>query len=466
MDTHHLVEAMYAIGIGLVVGLEREHSVVVHDEPPAPADLVPSGAPPPSASPASAELPPPATGAPPALVPGGGAPALVARAPDPQAAMGARTMALLALVGWLLAYLGDRDPWLLPIGLVGVVVLIGAQMYIGREVGMTTEAAGVVVVLLGALVHLDRPLAVALCLGTTLLLVSKPWMRRFVTHLRRIEITATLQLLLLVAIVLPLLPTRAVDPWEALPPRKVGTFIVLIAGVQYIGYVLTRLLGPTRGVGLAGLVGGLTSSTAVTVSMARAASASPEATGPSLLATFLANMVMPVRVAIIAGAISPPVGWRIAAAMSVMAIVLLVAAAVTGVRLRRGPSLPASAVKLKNPFELWGALTWGVVLCGVLLGAKLATRWMGDEGLLVAAGLSGLTDVDAITLAAAAQARDSLLTAELAALAITIAVAVNTIVKAGMAWFGGGRRFGRPVAAVFALAIALALATALVVAAT
>jgi uncharacterized membrane protein (DUF4010 family) len=377
--------------------------------------------------------------------------------------MGARTMALLGLAGWLFAYLGDRDPWLLPVGLLAMVVLIGLQMLIGREVGMTTEAAGVVVVLLGALVHLDRPLAVGLCLGTTLLLVSKPWMRSFVHQLRRIEITATLQLLLLVAIVLPVLPSHAVDPWDALPPRKVGTFIVLIAGVQYVGYVLTRLLGPTRGVGLAGLVGGLTSSTAVTVSMARAAREAPDSIAPGLLATFLANMVMPVRVAIIAGAISPPVGWRIAAAMAVMASVLLVAAGVSWWKLRREPSQPPTAIKLKNPFELWGALLWGLVLCGVLLGAKLATRWMGDEGMLVAAGLSGLTDVDAITLAAAAQARDAILTSDLAALAITIAVAVNTVVKAGMAWFGGGRRFGRPVVLVFALAIALALVTSLVV---
>lgn len=437
METHHLIEALYAIGIGLVVGLEREHSVVVHGgepapEPPGPALIVTE--PPPAATPR-----------------------------EPQTAMGARTMALLGLAGWLLAYLGDRDPWLLPAGLVTIVALIGLQMVIGREVGMTTEAAGVVVVLLGALVHVDRPLAVALCLGTTLLLVSKPWMRHFVVHLRRIEITATLQLLPLVAIVLPLLPTRALDPWDALPPRKVGTFIVLIAGVQYVGYVLTRLLGPTRGVGLAGLVGGLTSSTAVTVSMARAARHTPDATAASVLATFLANTVMPVRVAIIAGAISPRVGWRIAAAMAAMAAVLLVASAVTWLRLRRGPTLPASAVKLKNPFELFGALMWGVVLCAVLLGAKLATRWMGDEGMLVAAGLSGLTDVDAITLAAAAQARDAVLTADLAALAITIAVAVNTIVKGGMAWFGGGRRFGRPVVAVFAAAIGLAIATALAV---
>lgn len=431
MQAPDLIDAAYALGIGLVIGLEREHSVVS-----------PDGEPPAHDSPAD----------------GGEHPALD---PDERPVpMGARTMALLALLGWLLAFLGERDPWLLPIGLFTITALIGAQMYLGREIGMTTEAAGVVVVLLGALSHTDRALAVALCLATTVLLVSKPWMRRFIFHLRRIELTATLQLLLLIAIVLPLLPTEPVDPWGALPPRKIGTFIVLIGGVQYVGYVLTRLLGPTRGAGLAGLVGGLTSSTAVTVSMARAARQSPELTRPSQLATYLANTVMPVRVAIIAGAISFQVGTRIAAAMAAMALVLLVAAAVTWLRLRHEPAAPRGAIQLKNPFELLGALMWGAILCAVLLVAKLATRWMGDEGFLIAAALSGLTDVDAITLAAAAQARDQALSFDIAALAITIAVAMNTVVKGAMAWLGGGARFGRPVVLVFAGAIGLAVATA------
>jgi uncharacterized membrane protein (DUF4010 family) len=349
-----------------------------------------------------------------------------------------------------------------PIGLVAIVGLIGAQMYLGREIGMTTETAGVVVVLLGALVHRDRALAVALCLGTTLLLFSKPWMVRFVGQLRRIEIAATLQLLLLAAIILPMLPPQPLDPWGAWPPRKIGTFIVLIAGVQYVGYVLTRLLGATRGTGLAGLVGGLTSSTAVTVSMARSARETPELTRAGQLATFLANTVMPVRVAVIAGAISPAVGWRIAAAMGVMAATLLVAALVTWRRLAREDQGAAVQVPLKNPFQLSSALVWGGVLCGVLLAAEMATRWFGDEGFLVAAGLSGLTDVDAITLAAAGQSHDGIMTADIAALAIAIAVCVNTVVKGAMAWFGGGRRFGGPVAAVFALAIVLTVAAAVV----
>lgn len=327
---------------------------------------------------------------------------------------------------------------------------------------MTTEVAGLVVLLLGAVVRVDRGLAVALSLGTTLLLASKPWMLSFVGKLRRIEITATLQLVLLAAIVLPLLPTAAVDPWGALPPRKVGTFVVLIAGIEYVGYVLTRWLGAARGAGLAGLVGGLSSSTAVTVSMARAAKAHPSMIVPGQLATFLANTVMPVRVAIIAWAIAPAVGQRVAIALAMMAVTLLVAALLSWRRLRSLPSAVNTAIALRNPFALWGAILWGAVLCAVLLVTRLAIAWFGESGLFIAAALSGITDVDAITLAAAEEGRAGALAAPWAAFAITIAAVSNTVAKGVMAYFGGGRGFGRRVVAVFAIAVVLTVGTALV----
>ena len=433
MDTGPLIEALYATGIGLAVGLEREHSEVAVglDDGAIPGDR------------------PPGTGKAPGSV-----------------VMGARTTALLGLTGWLLAYLGSEVPWLLPVGVASVVLLIGAQMVMGKEIGMTTEVAGLVVLLLGALVRHDRALAVGLALGTTMLLVSKPWMIGFVGKLRRIEITATLQLLLLVAIVLPLLPAEAQDPWGAIRPRKVGTFIVLIAGVQYVGYVLTRLMGPERGVGLTGLVGGLTSSTAVTVSMARAARGAPELVRPGQLATFLANLVMPIRVVVIAGALSVELGWRVGIALAAMVLTLLVAARVTWRARRSAP--PAASdkpgqVKLRNPFELWSALSWGLVLCVVLVAATLAQRYFGAQGLLIAAAISGVTDVDAITLIAAEQARQGTTALDVAALAITIAVVANTIAKGIMAYAGGGRAFGRRVVLVFGIATALTIAAGLAV---
>jgi uncharacterized membrane protein (DUF4010 family) len=422
-----LIEAGYAIAIGLAVGFEREHH-----------DLTRS------------------------LGPGD-----VPEEKQPEAAwqgspMGARTFAIIALAGWLAAYLGDRYAAIAPLLIAGLLAMSTVQYVLavraGAPLGMTTEIAGGVVALLGMLVRVDRTLAVPLALATILLLVSKPWMRHVMVRLRRIEIVATVQLLVLAAIVLPMLPTEALDRWDAIPPRKVGIFVVVIGAVEYAGYVLHRILGARRGTGIAGLVGGLVSSTAVTAAMAREARKHPELTGACQLATLLASAVMGVRVTVITALLAPAVAWRLAPAMGGLVVVLVVAALLRVRASRAAGPVDESALTLRNPFALVPALTWGAVLCGVLLLTRLATVYIGARGILLAAGAAGLADVDAIVLATSRQASDGGLTADLAALAISVAVGSNQVVKAAIAVVGGGRRFGVPIAIAFGIAVALAAA--------
>lgn len=420
-----IFEAGTAVAIGLVVGFEREHHGVSEDLGP---KQVPSEVHPDSE-----------------------------RKESP---LGARTFALLALTGWVLAALDERWAAMLPVGLVAVAGLVTTQYVMlvrgGAQVGITTEAAAIAVLLLGALVRADRALAVSLALVIVLLLISKPWMRGAVVRLRRLEITATVQLLVLLALVLPMLPTEPQDPWGVIPPRKVGMFVALIAGLEYVGYVLYRLLGAQRGAALAGLVGGLASSTAVTAAMARQARDSRGMFAPAQLATFLANGVMAVRITVVAAILAPEVAWRVAVPMAAFAIVLL-GGAIWRMRTDDGVTEPPR-IELRNPFALIPALTWGAILCAVLLAAHFATEYLGQYGLILAAATSGLADVDAITLAAARQAGDGAIAVETAAIAITVAAASNTIVKAGLAIVGGGRAYGLRIALVFALGLAAAAA--------
>jgi uncharacterized membrane protein (DUF4010 family) len=423
VDLALFVEALYAIGIGLVVGFEREHHDLSHGLDPHEA-------------------------------PGHDQ-------EQRETVLGARTFALLGLIGWLLGVLGDAVPWALPAGIVAVTALVALQhLRSPGDYGLTTEVAAVGVALLGALVRSDPALAVAIALITTFLLAAKPWTRSLLLRARRIEVTATIQLLILVAIVLPILPPEPLDPWDALPPRKVGMFVVLIAGVQYVGYVLTRVLGPDRGVCLTGLLGGLTSSTAVTMSMARAARETPDLTRQSRLAVYLANVVMPVRVAVISGLISAAVGRQVAVALAGMVLVLLVAALVEWRALRGARHSPGQPLELSNPLSLWSALLLGAVLCAVLLISTIATAELGRGGLFIAAVVSGFADVDAVTLSAAEQAHAGSVDAATAALAIAIAVAANSVAKAGMAIGAGGRGFGVPVAIALGAGVALSMAVA------
>jgi uncharacterized membrane protein (DUF4010 family) len=425
---NEVIEAAYAVGIGLAIGLEREHSDLTHDD----------------------------TAVEPADKP--------AKDDGREVPLGVRTFGLLALVGWVLAVLGDANTLIQPIGILAVVGLLAAQFVVAAKkvsgIGATTEIAAIAVLVIGGLVHTDRRLAVVLGLVTALLLVSKPWMRRQVVRLRHVEIAATFQLAVLVAIVLPLLPTEPVDPWGAIPPRKVGLFVVLIAGVEYVGYVLTRLVGPDRGAVLTGLVGGLTSSTAVTVSMARSAKEGAPIR-PAQLATLLANTVMCVRIAVVTAVLAPPVAWRLGVALGAMGLVLVVVAFLTW-RVLAKEEKAVKAPKLANPFSLVPALTWGAVLCAILLVSRLATEYLGSSGFLLAAAASGLADVDAITLAAARGVSTNTLSVDVAALAVVIAASANSIAKSGLALTVGGKKFGKRIAVALLVGAAAAIVTALV----
>ena len=447
-----IVELLYAVGIGLFVGFEREHKDLSEDLPPGQA---------------------PVEGAPADEDDAGRVGPTPARRPPVEVLLGVRTFAMLALVGWLLAYLGAGSPALLPVGVGVVGAFLMVQYVLGRHqhgLGITTEVAAVVVFLLGALVRFDRALAVAIGLGTALLLVAKPWMRSAVVRLRRIEITATIQLLILIAIVLPMLPTEAVDRWDLLPPRKIGLFIVLIAGVGYVGYVATRFLGPHRGAGVTGLLGGLVSSTATTVTMARTARRDPGMVVPGQIATFLANATMCVRVLVVCTILSTTVGLRLFPALGGMAVVMLGGGALRWRALRRAAGADPQRgqgdgrLELQNPFALFPALKWGVVLCVILVLVAAGRYLFGDNGLLAAAAIGGLADVDAITLAAVGDASSGAISSDFAALAIVLAVITNTIAKGALAMFAGGRRFGVPVVVVFAAAVAVSGALAVIAA--
>lgn len=425
--TDILVQIAYALGIGLVVGLEREHNSLAEGiaptETPADRGVI---------------------------------------ATEGRTALGVRTFALLALFGWISGYAGQTWAWVPPLALVAVVVLVAAEYVVTRGtqgVGLTTESAALITFVLGLIVHRERALAVALALATTLLLIAKPWVHSLVIKLRRVELSATLQLLVLLAIVLPLLPSEPLDPWGALPPRKIGLFVILIAGLSYVGYILSRVVGGHRGVGLTGILGGLTSSTAVTVTMSKLGS-DEHMRRPAQLAVFLANTIMFGRVIVITAVLSRDVAMRLALPMSLMAAVMLGAALWKWLAMRRHDGDDESVSQhseLRNPFALLPALTWGVVLSAVLLFATLAQNALGDRGVLVAAATSGLADVDAITLAVTRQAADQTLSIGIATLAITIAVVSNTLIKAGMALVGGGRGFGVPVGLVAVLAVAVGI---------
>jgi uncharacterized membrane protein (DUF4010 family) len=254
----------------------------------------------------------------------------------------------------------------------------------------------------------------------------------------------TLQLLIALLIVLPLVPDHTLDLVGPLSgvinPRSVVLFVVLTAAVGYVGYFMIRILGPERGLSVTGLVGGLTSSTAVTVAMGEYAGADRKLVAPAALATLLACCMMTVRVDIIALVVYPPLGIKLATPVAAMALGYLLSCAALAFHPRlRGKKTEGDAaprLTLSNPFELMPAIKFGLLYLLVLVVARVARVYLGTTGLYLAAALAGLADVDSITLTAAR------LPLTIGATTILVAVASNTVVKMLLAFTSGGRGYG------------------------
>ena len=428
LDLYTLKEAATAVALGLMMGLERERSGFERSQEG-------QGATPNRRASDQAE--------------------------PPHGSLGARTFALLTLMGWISVKVGGAGQ-AVPIAALAISALMIGFFYFktnSPDRGLTTEIAALTAPLLGMLLTRDALLAVAMTVIVTLLLLSKPWIRAWIPRLHREDMTAAMQLLIVFAILLPMLPVRTLDPWGVLSPRKVGWMVALIASVDFLGYGLNRVLGSRRGALMTGLVGGMVSSTVVTVTMSRQAREDPTLRGPGQVAVMLACAVMGLRVIILAGVVGGPVLAKpLLLPMAAMVLVLL---GCSGWIYRTGAmQVGGEEIPVRNPFHLKRAVAWGLALATVLLISAAARSWFGDRGLLVAAGLSGLADVDPITLAVSSQVHAVGLRATTATLAIVMAIGANTLAKAAFAWVSGGRPFGQRLAMMLGASLAVALVVA------
>jgi uncharacterized membrane protein (DUF4010 family) len=361
---------------------------------------------------------------------------------------GLRTFILFALVGAVAGFLsrGGGVPWVLLAVLLPVSALIFAgYSQISRAqdgtFGLTTEIAAVAVFLLGAMTMLGyRELAIGLGVVTAAALAYKQPLHGLVAKLGWDDVYAGVRLLVATFIILPLLPDRALDPWEALNPYKLWLLVILISSLSLVGYVATRWLGAGRGTALTGITGGLVSSTAVTLSFARRSRDEPAAAAALACGILLAWAVMFGRVLVIVLAVNVGLVYRLLPPFAAMGLVTLLVAWL--LYRRGGETAELQDVPLKNPFSLTAAAQFAVAFAVVLLLVKVTQFYFPGGGVYIVAALAGLTDVDAITLSMAEYAKANPPTA--AAIAVVIAALSNTVVKCGMVTALGGPALRRP----------------------
>lgn len=374
---------------------------------------------------------------------------------------GLRTFILIALLGTLCAYLAvDYGQSFMIASFASFMILVGVgYATASRLMGwldFTSAVAAVVTFALGALCISEDQLllAVALSILTTLTLATRKTSHRYVESISDTELLDTLKMGIIALVIYPLLPDQTLDPFQVLNPRRIWMMVVLVSLISYVGYFLIKALGEERGLTITGFLGGLVSSTAVTMTMASEVRSRPEGLASATFATTLASCTMFPRILLIIlvanSAIFPSL------------LLQLAAMAFTGIVLAFLQSRQAAPVERrvahKDPFRLFPALKFGVLFAGILLLSKLASTYFGDAGIYAASIISGLADVDAIALTMATLAETSI-SPHLAATAITIATMTNTLVKLAIAFVMGSREFGRSMARAFLPMIAVGLAT-------
>ncbi len=356
---------------------------------------------------------------------------------------GVRTFPLLALCGAVPTLLVEEmGPLLAAVSLLAVAA-IAVVSYVrssaNGDMGATTEVAAVATFLLGALAGAgQRVVAGASGVAVAVLLVAKPKLEAFSRALSPEELTAALELAVITVIVLPLLPSRGLGPWQVWNPREIWMVVVLVTALSFVGFVAMRLLGERRGMAVTGAGGGLVSRTAVTLARAeRSRSAEPRARAAAAAAV-VASSIMPLRVAVLAGAVNAGILPRLLPVVFVMALAGLTAAWILS--RRRPDERNESASQIKNPFSLTAALSFAAIYAIVLVVVRGAGVYFGAGGTYAAAGLSAVADVDAVTIAFSRLGPGD--TAwQMPAAAVTVAAVVNTLVKLGIAAGMGAGRF-------------------------
>lgn len=376
---------------------------------------------------------------------------------------GVRTFALIALGGGLAAYFEETLalPWL-ALAMFGAVTALVVVSYaitarLG-EIGITTEVTSLIAFLLGYLcLRGNVQLAAGLAVAVMLVLALRQWLHRLARRIQSADVEATLQFAIVTLIILPLVPNENFGPapLDVINPYKIWLMVVLISGINFASYILVKIVGAEHGVAATGLLGGLVSSTAVTLGFAQRSRAQPAQSPALALGILLAWTVMFARVAVMTAIVSWPVARPLLLVMGGLTLASLAMCYALWRRSRLAAGT-ASVSAGENPFELRQAIEFGLLFGVVTFVAKAAQVYLGKAGLYLAGALAGLTDVDAITLSMANLGAADPASVGPAATTIVIAAVANTLVKGGIAAFAGDGALRRLMLPATVILIAIA----------
>ena len=319
---------------------------------------------------------------------------------------GVRTFPLIALAGALSAFVSQILgvwPIVATLFILGTILAVSYNREWSRKdhPGIITPLAALITFLLGVLALLPgfpldtshRYLLIVGSAGVVMALLSlKERLHQVVQHLSDDDIYATAKFVILALVVLPLLPNRTFGPLNVLNPFHTGLMVVLIAGISFLGYLCTRIIGPNKGLITTGFLGGLVSSTAVTMSMATQARNTQQLALPGALAILAASSTMFVRMLVIVGLLQPELSLILLAPLGGMALGGYVMSMFLYKKAQR-TRIDSPEIVHRNPFELRSALGFGILYAGVLLLSKAAQTFLGDQGIYASSLVAGALSI-------------------------------------------------------------------------
>ena len=371
---------------------------------------------------------------------------------------GIRTFPLISLLGTFCGMIAlKHGAWSIAAGLMAVFGSLAVANWLSAqredsEHGQTTEIAALLTFAIGAYLPLGERAVAFVATGLIVILLHlKEPMHTFVRKMGPKDIAGLMQFVVISLIILPVLPNRSFGPFKVLNPFDIWRMVVLIVGLSLIGYVVYKLVGRTASVLLGGILGGAISSTATTVSYARRAAASPKAHTLALAVILIASAMSYLRVIIEVTLIAPS---RLGTLLPPLLVALVWVSAIAGTAFLfsrgEGEEMPSPG----NPAELKAALIFGAIYALVTLAIAAVKEYFGSAGLYVVAVISGLTDMDAITLSVARMVENSTVEGESGWRVIIVASLANFAFKGVVAAFLGGWRFGLRLAPYVVAALA------------
>ncbi|WP_298693660.1 MgtC/SapB family protein [uncultured Sulfuricurvum sp.] len=378
---------------------------------------------------------------------------------------GARTFSMISLFGYLSSWFSAYFSYffLVAAGVIGLLLIAAyvVNSIAVNEKGATTEFSALIAFVIGAMLHFTQPLfPVFITIIVLFILNIKEEIEEYEQTITKRDLSAAILFMLMTFVILPILPDHPIDPFGLINLYRIWIMVVLVAGISFAGYIAIRFLGSTHGIGAAGLLGGLVSSTAVAMSMARRVHENGFLVKNLAIGIALASSMMLIRAGIEMWVINPSLTYPFILPIAIGSLVGYGYIAYLYFTSKR-ENIPQN-VEFKNPFDLKEALLMGIVFGATIALTKLANQYIGNTGVYAIASLSGLADVDAIILSLSSLAKNGL-NPSTAHYAILIAIVTNTLAKSALVLFLGKFPLFRFVLTYYFLSIGAFAISALIV---